>query len=515
MSSNQDKKFKRIIRKKKFKNQAMEYLSHFNINDMIFRSSFLKSRRKIIIHCGPTNSGKTYDALERLKKAQTGAYLGPLRLLALEVYDKLNDSGIGCNLLTGEERIYDPQNKIVSSTIEMCNLDKVYDVVVIDEAQMITDRHRGGYWTKAILLVKAKELHICTAPESLEIIKDLLNSTGATFKVIEHKRLTPLIFKGGFNNFRYVQQGDAIIAFSRQMVLRIAAYLEQLGIKCSVIYGSLPPTARKEEVKKFVDKETEVIVATDAIGMGVSLPIKRIIFSNLIKFDGKQCRKLNFNEIKQIAGRAGRYGIYSEGHVLTMTDHNYVQEAIKAKSGKIDYISLPFPREAIESDFDIPTLIEQWTALPSVPYLKRENLADVKYLYKHLPENRGELTKSQIFSFINCHFDVTKKSLLHYWQDCVKAIIEYRPIPSPEDLPEDTLEECEKKYHIYDIYFQILRCINVDIDFYDQKNRLSERINFLLRVAKSDYSPNCIICGNQISITNPSIICPNCRKKEY
>ena len=113
------------------------------------------------MHVGPTNCGKTYQALERLKTAENGVYLGPLRLLALEVYEKMTDAGIPCTMLTGEECIYQENSRIVSSTIEMLDISGYYDIAVIDEAQMIADEERGHSWTRSILGLKAKEIHIC------------------------------------------------------------------------------------------------------------------------------------------------------------------------------------------------------------------------------------------------------------------------------------------------------------------------------------------------------------------
>lgn len=105
-------------------------------------------KRHFILHIGPTNSGKTYQALERLKLAQNGVYLGPLRLLALEVYEKMNDAGIPCTMLTGQECLEVSDSRITASTVEMLDCDKEYDIAVIDEAQMVADDDRGHSWTQ-------------------------------------------------------------------------------------------------------------------------------------------------------------------------------------------------------------------------------------------------------------------------------------------------------------------------------------------------------------------------------
>lgn len=122
--------------------------------------------RHFILHVGPTNSGKSHDAVAALATAQNGVYLAPLRLLAFEQFDSMNKDGVYCSLRTGEERIEVPGATVQSSTIEMLDTTEFYDVAVIDEAQMIQDPVRGGNWTRAILGTLAREIHICLAPHA-------------------------------------------------------------------------------------------------------------------------------------------------------------------------------------------------------------------------------------------------------------------------------------------------------------------------------------------------------------
>ena len=245
-----------------------------------------KLKRTFILHVGPTNSGKTYDAIEDMKKNTPGTYLGPLRLLALEMYDKLNAAGVPCSMVTGEESLITEGADVISSTIELCNFRTHYKTAVIDEAQLIADPFRGSAWLKAICLVDADIVHICMAPEALSYIKKLIASFGSPCYTVNHERLSPLYFGGIINGYEDLRAGDALICFSRKSVLSTAALLEKNGFKASVIYGALPPEARRNEVKKFLDGDTNMVVATDAIGMGISLPIKRIIFTEIEKYDG-------------------------------------------------------------------------------------------------------------------------------------------------------------------------------------------------------------------------------------
>ena len=245
--------------------------------------------RHFILHIGDTNTGKTYEALEELKIANEGVYLAPLRLLALEVQEKLNNCGVPCSMTTGEEEDIIEGAKHMSCTVEKLDIDKKYDICVIDEAQMIDDNDRGWAWTNAILGVYADKIHICLAESAKEIVIKLIELCNDTYEIKEHKRNTKLIFEK--ESFKYpndIKDHDALIVFSRKNVLAVASDLESKGIKTSVVYGALPYSVRKNEVRKFLEGETKVVVSTDAIGMGMNLPIKRIVFLESIKFDGKK-----------------------------------------------------------------------------------------------------------------------------------------------------------------------------------------------------------------------------------
>ena len=193
---------------------------------------------------------------------------------------------------------------------------------------MLSDPSRGAKWVRAISLIDADNVYICLAPEALTIIENIMKKMEAEYEVVRHERLVPLKFGGEFQGISDVEPGDALITFSRKKVLEIAAQFEKAGIQASVIYGALPPASRREEVRRFSQGETKIVVATDAIGMGVSLPIRRVIFTETEKYDGKRTRPLSFTEIKQIAGRAGRFGKYDLGYALSMTDAKRIERAL-------------------------------------------------------------------------------------------------------------------------------------------------------------------------------------------
>jgi ATP-dependent RNA helicase SUPV3L1/SUV3 len=269
--------------------------------------------RTVHLHVGPTNSGKTYHALKRLEEADKGIYLGPLRLLAHEVYTRLNAKGKPCALVTGEEmRVPEGETKMWSCTVEMAPLNTDMDVAVIDEIQMIAHNDRGWAWTQAFLGIKAKEVHLCGEARTVPLIRELCALVGDKVHVHEYERLTPLqvaprSLRGRLDS---LEKGDCIVAFS---VLGIHALRREVekktGKKCAIVYGSLPPETRAQQARLFNDPDNDYdfLVASDAIGMGLNLSIKRVIFETTMKSNGTKLVPLKISEIKQIAGRAGRY----------------------------------------------------------------------------------------------------------------------------------------------------------------------------------------------------------------
>ncbi|GMM34899.1 ATP-dependent RNA helicase [Saccharomycopsis crataegensis] len=272
-------------------------------------------KRNIIMHVGPTNSGKTYNALKRLEEAESGYFAGPLRLLAREVFERFKEKNISCNLITGEEIIEDTDEvtgnraKKSCGTVEMISLIEEYDVVVLDEIQMIADPRRGWAWTQALLGVRAKEVHLCGEESSVALIQKIVELTGDNLVVNKYKRLGELkVLKDKFGHFGELQKGDCVVAFSKAKILDLKLRIERTtSLKVAVIYGALPAETRAEQAKAFNSGEADVLVASDAIGMGLNLSIRKVIFSTTEKFDGGSRRRLTVSEIKQISGRAGRF----------------------------------------------------------------------------------------------------------------------------------------------------------------------------------------------------------------
>ena len=287
--------------------------------------------RRIEYHWGPTNSGKTHAALDRLKTAKHGVYCGPLRLLATEIYERLNAAGVKCNLLTGQEKITVQGATHTACTIETLDFDNYYDVAVIDEIQMIADPDRGSAWTHALLGLPCTEIHLTGDERAKGIVSSLLQSTGDLLVMKEYKRLSPLTIQPVISKLEDLREGDCIVAFSRKTCHRLRSLIET-RFKCSIIYGNLPPETRRLQARRFNEREeAQILVATDAIGMGLNYNISRVVFYETEKNDGQRNRPLTGYEIRQIAGRAGRH--LQPGYVTAfdLEDSNRIRLGIEHK----------------------------------------------------------------------------------------------------------------------------------------------------------------------------------------
>lgn len=281
--------------------------------------------RRILFHMGPTNSGKTYAALTALTEAATGTYLAPLRLLALENYETLQARGLRAGMVTGEEVLGEDRPTHTARTIETADLTRPVDVAVIDEIQMLSDPDRGWAWTNALFGVPAKTVIVCGSDDALAYVRRAAEAAGESLEVIPFERKTPLVLLDEPVPLEKVEPGDAVVAFSRRAVHENREFLVAAGHSVATIYGALSPEVRRAEAARFRSGEANVLVTTDAIGMGLNLgPLKRIVFSAVRKYDGVQERALTNSEIRQIAGRAGRFGHQEVGYVAAADETGIV-----------------------------------------------------------------------------------------------------------------------------------------------------------------------------------------------
>lgn len=331
-------------------------------------------KRKIVYHCGPTNSGKTYNALQRFMEAKKGVYCSPLRLLAMEVFDRVNASGVYCSLLTGQERKEFPFSNHVACTVEMASTDELYEVAVIDEIQMMVDPCRGYAWTRALLGLKADEIHLCGDPSVLNVVRKICLETGDELVEQHYERFKPLVVEAKtlLGDLKNVRSGDCIVAFSRREIFEVKLAIEKLtNHRCCVIYGALPPETRRQQASLFNDQDNEfdVLVASDAVGMGLNLNIRRVVFYNLSKYNGDKMVPVPASQVKQIAGRAGRRGSrYPDGLTTTLhlEDLDYLIECLKKPFDEVKRVGLfPFFEQfelfsAQLPDLKFPKLLEKF-----------------------------------------------------------------------------------------------------------------------------------------------------------
>lgn len=516
--------------KKQYDNNIIQTQSVFSVIPLNPIDAFPVARhmkRHFVIHSGPTNSGKTHDALQALAVASSGVYLGPLRLLAYEKYLELNEQGCLTTLLTGEEKIETDEASHFSSTVEMVDLETVIDVVVIDEAQMIADSSRGEHWTTAILGVPAHVVHVCCAPYATKLIQQLVDLCGDTYEVVNHERLVPLEERHikNFKLKRDVKKGDALIVFSRRNVHAVAAELQEAGYKVSMIYGALPPDVRRESARRFADGETDIVVATDAIGMGMNLPIRRVILLQSEKFDGYEQRLLQPTEVQQIVGRAGRFGKYDIGLWSAVSDSKEMHYAAVDEIDDISNATLSIPEILTRIEgMPLSLAVNIWSKNePPKPFEKIMS-DDALYLINLCERmiDKSEWAnleiKRKIYSLATLPFNTESDDLLYLWNTMASSVLKGTDfkLSLSKRLNELDMKGLEFEYQWCDLLYAFCRKFGYD-EYLDvlmkHRNKISERLMEL--VDKSAEGKHCSRCGCKLPWNYTYGMCHNCYEEQF
>ena len=511
------------FRQHKVKNKILELVP---MRPEMEFSEVREMRRRFILHIGPTNSGKTFQSLERLKLAERGVYLGPLRLLALEVYEQMKKSGVPCAMRTGQECIEEEDSRVTASTIEMADFDEDYDIAVIDEARMVTDPDRGHSWTKAILGLRAGEIHICMSPAAEQAVIHLIELCGDDYEIQRYIRKTELICEE--EPFRFpedVKQGDALIVFSKKSVLDVAGRLEEQRVDASVIYGSLPPEIRRRQMRQFNSGRTKVVVATDAIGMGLNLPVRRIVFLQADKYDGVSRRPLLVSEIKQIAGRAGRFGIYNSGYVNAMgkEELEYIRERYEAQEEPVTQVNLGFPQILLDIDAPLDELLKIWhDVTPSEPFVK-ENIDEALYLYEQARRWKNMIdgfeNKHILYKMITCPIDIKDKRVVALWLLYCKTYTADVSLEKPVLYRDKSkgIMQYETYYKQLDLYYQFSHRMQKVLDeewLNTEREKTEMAIMRYLSKGKHNYIARCRYCGKLLPLGSPFQVCDGCYNRK-
>ena len=521
--------FMEYIRPLKEKKRKEELLAK-SIRD--FKNLFPLARllnREIIFHVGPTNSGKTYEALTELERAETGYYLAPLRLLALEGYETLKDRGVNVSLITGEEEIIDEESTHISSTIEMMNNSVDVDVCVIDEIQMIDDRDRGWAWANALIGAPAKKVILTGSADALDAVTQLCDYLEEPLTVKHFERKNELVLLPTPTPIKRIERGTAIVAFSRREVLWLRQQLSQ-HFSVSVIYGNLSPEVRREEARRFREGESEILVATDAIAMGLNLPIKTLLFAKDNKFDGLRRRELLPTEVAQIAGRAGRYGLEEVGYIGALDGKTL--ETITSKFYQ------PLPK--LELPFSVMASLEHVMLIGEI--LETENLTTILNFFAENMEFEGPFVAANIDSMLEIASIVDEyrldlktrfhlacapasisspyiESVFHRYIKQIEANKPVRYFP-PRDLPKvaqtnEMMLNAEDRVREISLYlwlsFKFEELFQETQQAIDARIRLNNYIEASLK--QGNFIKKCTRCGKSLDFTYKFSICDSCFAK--
>lgn len=490
-------------------------------------------KRKIIYHMGPTNSGKTYHAINALCESKSGCYLAPLRLLAAELYDTMNSKGVLTSLLTGEEVVEVDGGTHFSSTIEMARFGEEFECCVIDEIQMIKDPQRGWAWTRALVNINAKEVHLCGDRSALAMVQNIAKLCDDELIINEYTRMTELKVLPHPIVIGDLEKNDALIVFSRKNALRYKMDLEKLGFKVSIVYGRLSPEVRREQARKFDMGETDVIVSTDAISMGMNLPIKRIVFSTLTKFFNSEEHPISISEIKQIAGRAGRYQRFPVGYATCLSRVKEGVEDIKAAiSADLEQSEKCMVGPDLEIYTQVNTALEEYN-LPilkfseflrlfhTMNFIKPFYCVELKEMIEVAEmvedaDHEGNLSPAEVFGFACAPVNL---GLLEHVQYFVKILNHFvvadQILFEKIDGESKNIDYLETSIKCVELYQWLSRHFNNKHFFYDEIDLLenkSQAVDMLNTLLSEKIVPTCSSCGGGLQDNSKFAICESCFK---
>ncbi len=493
---------------------------------------------KIVAVLGPTNTGKTHLAIEKMLEFNSGIFGLPLRLLAREVYDKCV-ARVGSDkvaLITGEEKIIPNSAQYFICTVEAMPKDKVVDFIAVDEIQMCGDRERGHVFTDRLLNFRGE---VITMFLGSQIMRNIISEIIPETKFIEQQRFSKLSYNG-HKKISRLDRKSALIAFSIEEVYAIAELVRRQKGGAAVIMGSLSPKTRNSQVEIYQSGDVDYLVATDAIGMGLNMDIEQVSFSNLKKFDGKKIRRLRTTEISQIAGRAGRYKNDGAFGVTGGCENLQTDEIEKIENHKLDDINFLFWRNSDLNFKSAEDLIQSLEKKPSTKkFSKISDSLDENVLKYLVRDKKIEFSNDKIELLWECcqipdfqkkaftHIDVvtkvfnflkSKKNKIpnDYMKNQLKGLDKYRGnidmISNKVSNVRTWSYVANKKNWVENADYWIQMSKNIEDSLSDQlhneltKSFIDKRISVLSRGLKQDVKPNADISPENELIIDGQLI---------
>ncbi len=398
---------------------------------------------RVVAVLGPTNTGKTHLAVERMLGHASGMIGLPLRLLAREIYDRIVKlrGKASVALITGEEKITPPRAVYFVCTVEAMPLGREVEFLAIDEIQLVTDPSRGHVFTDRLLHARGKYETMFLGSASMErLIRRLVPDA----EFVERERFSTLTYAGSKKLTRLPRR-SAVVAFSADRVYAIAELIRRQRGGAAVVMGSLSPRTRNAQVALYQSGEVDFLVATDAIGMGLNMDVDHVAFAGLRKFDGKRTRWLTPPEVAQVAGRAGRYrrdgtfGVTGEAEemdedlVTSVEEHRFepIAEA-QWRTARLDYANLP-------------ALIRSLAQPPRTPGLKLTEPALDEVTLKALADDPDIAIQARSGPALRrlwevCQTPDFRKTTFEEHLRLTKAVFAYL-VAKPGKVPEDWMAE--------------------------------------------------------------------------
>ena len=427
--------------------------------------------RRWIALLGPTNSGKTHRSIEAMAAAKHGIYLSPLRLMALENQERIESMGVPCSLVTGEEEIIREGATHFCCTVEEFARfrHQHWDVVVVDEVQMMADPQRGWAWVDALVSAHTPKL-MMTGPALIEpSLRTLCDLCEDQLQVQRTKRLSPVDVARHATTLERLEPGSLLVAFSRKLVLELKGMLESAGKSVSVVYGALSPEVRREQARRFRDGEADIMVATDAVGMGLNLPAHTLCFYTDEKFDGVQNRQLKVQEVKQIGGRAGRFGHHDNGEITALDPNTLrsIRRLFNSPDAAVDLRQFQVRPSiehlsAISEMMGEPSLLRAWLTF-------NRNINYGEAFVSVLPDELAEwielIDDPKIPLWLRWTFACTPirggfdSPASQHAQRWIKRVAEGHAIPMPKLLLGSDLASLESTLHVVETYLHLARSL--------------------------------------------------------